>query len=174
MPARSPDEDRHDEEKRMILRCLVVANQTLGGAALMQTVTRRASEGMHIHVVVPAAEPSDAQAPAHSAAESAQRRLREALERMRAGSVNVTGAVGAADPMQVIRDALAAHRYDEIIISTLPAGISRWVHMDLPHRALREFKLPVEWIEARSDSPDEATTVHLELPNIAQSLDSRL
>jgi hypothetical protein len=174
MPARSPEEERRDETERIVLRCLVVANQTLGGAALMQTVSRRASEGMHVHVVVPASEPAGEQAQAHSAAESAQRRLQEALERMRAAGVNVTGVVGTADPMQVIRDALAAHRYDEIIISTLPAGVSRWLHMDLPHRALREFQLPVEWIEARSDSPDEATTVHLELPSTAQSLDNRL
>jgi hypothetical protein len=159
----------------MILRCLVVANQTLGGVALMQTVSRRASEGMHIYVVVPATEPSDVQVPARgTAADNAQHRLQEALERMQAAGVNATGAAGAADPMQAIRDALAADRYDEIIISTLPAGISRWVHMDLPHRALREFKLPIEWIEARSESPDEATTVHLELPAAAQDLDSRL
>jgi hypothetical protein len=159
----------------MIARCLVVANQTLGGVALMQIATRRASEGMHIHVVVPATEPSDMPAPADgTAAETARRRLQEALERMRAAGVSVTGTVGAADPMQAIRDALAADRYDEIVISTLPAGLSRWMRMDLPHRALREFKLPVEWIEARSESPDEATTVHLGLPRAAQNLDSRL
>ena len=160
---------------RIILRCLVVANETLGGVALMQTVSRRASEGMHIHVVVPATEPSDTPAPAGStAADTARRRLREALERMRAAGIEATGTVGAADPMQVIRDALAANRYEEIVISTLPAGASRWVRMDLPHRALREFKLPIEWIEARSESPDEATTVHLELPKTAQDLGSRL
>jgi hypothetical protein len=159
----------------MIARCLVVANQTLGGVALMQTVSRRASEGMHIHVVVPATEPADVPAPADgTAAETARRRLHEALERMRAAGVSVTGTVGAADPMQAIRDAVAADRYDEIVISTLPAGLSRWMRMDLPHRALREFKLPVEWIEARSESPDEATTVHLGLPRAAQNLDSRL
>ena len=65
--------------------------------------------------------------------------------------------------MQAIRDALTAHAYSGLVISTLPGGVSRWLHMDLPHRALREFNLPVEWIEARTDAPDEATISRVEL-----------
>lgn len=149
----------------MTVRCLVVANQTLGGTALIHAVSLRALAGEVMHIVVPATEPGDEHpSPGETAAGSAQRRLHEALDRLRAVGVDATGAVGAADPMRAIGDALAAERYNTIVISTLPAGVSRWLHADLPHRAAREFELPVEWIEARSDSPDEATTVHIAWP----------
>jgi hypothetical protein len=146
-------------------RYLVVANQTLGGIGLVSTVQERAKEGFPIHVLVPATAPADEHVPTEgTGAQHAQRRLNEALARFRAVGVEATGTVGVADPMEAIRDTLAGGGYAGIIISTLPAGISRWLHMDLPHRIKREFKLEVEWIEAHSDDPDEETTVHIELP----------
>lgn len=142
-----------------VARYLVVANQTLGGTALARIVAKRAKvKSATFHVAVPATEPADEYPPAAgTASENAQRRLQEALERLKAAGVQSTGEVGAADPMQAIRDALRAHSYSGFIISTLPPGVSRWLHMDLPHRVAREFNLPVELIEARTDAPDEAT-----------------
>jgi hypothetical protein len=149
---------------------LVVANQTLGGTALAQVVKGRATEeAATFHIVVPATEPADEHPPvAGSATENARRRLEEGLERLEAAGVQATGEVGAADPMHAIRDALTARTYSGLIISTFPAGISRWLHMDLPHRAVREFKLEVEWIEARTDAPNEATISRIELPSDAK------
>jgi hypothetical protein len=145
---------------------LVVANQTLGGTALATVVTERAkNERATIHVAVPATEPADERQPAvGTASENAERRLQKALERLKAAGVRATGEIGVADPMQAIRDALGTYPYSGLIISTLPAGASRWLRMDLPHRAAREFNLPVEWIEARTDAPDEATFSLIELP----------
>ncbi len=123
-------------------------------------------EGSSIHLVVPATEPADERVPGEgTAVANAQRRLEVALGRFQEAGIEATGTVGAADPMEAIRDALAGGPYAGIIISTLPAGVSRWSLMDLPHRVEREFKLPVEWTEARSDHPDEPTTVHIELPS---------
>ena len=149
---------------------LVVANQTLGGTALAKVITERAKmEAVTFHVVVPATEPADEHPPAAgTASENAQRRLLEALERLKAAGVEATGEVGAADPMQAIGDALKAQSHTGLIISTLPAGVSRWLHIDQPHRAAREFNLLVEWIEARTDAPDEATMSRIELPPIAK------
>jgi hypothetical protein len=149
------------------IRYLVVANQTLGGTGLLGSLQARALEECSFHVVVPATEPADEHAPGEgTGTEIAQRRLEEALKRFEAGGYQVTGTVGAPDPVEAIRDALAADRYAGIIISTLPAaGVSRLLHKDLPHRVEREFKLPVEWVEARSDDPDEPTTPHIELPS---------
>jgi hypothetical protein len=90
------------------------------------------------------------------------------LARLEAAGVQATGEVGAADPMQAIGDAMKTHHYSGLIISTLPAGVSRWVHMDLPHRAVREFNMPVEWIEARTDAPDEVTISRIEVPSAAK------
>jgi hypothetical protein len=47
------------------------------------------------------------------------------------------------------------------------------LHMDLPHRAARQFNLLVDWIEARTDAPDEATISRIELPpDVKKSLRS--
>ena len=145
---------------------LVVANQTLGGTALAKVITERATiEAATFHVVVPATEPADEHQPAEgTASEIAQRRLEGALERLKGSGVQATGEVGAADPLQAIGDALRERQYSGLIISTLPAGVSRWLHMDLPHRAARQFNLLVDWIEARTDAPDEATVSRIELP----------
>jgi hypothetical protein len=145
---------------------LVVANQTLGGTALVSTVQEHVMEGAAIRVVVTAAEPTDEASPAAGdPVAAAERRLQEALERFRADGVDAEGSVGPADPVEAIREAMRTGRYDGIIISTHPAGASKWLHMDLPHRIEREFQLPVEWIEARSDSGDEATTVNIDVPS---------
>jgi hypothetical protein len=145
---------------------LVVANQTLGGTALVSTVRERVVEGAAIRIVVPAGESSDdASLGTGDPVEAARRRLHEALDRFRADGVEAEGSVGPADPVEAIREALSMARYVGIIISTPPAGASKWLHMDLPHRIEREFQLPVEWIETRGDSPDEEATVNIDLPS---------
>jgi steroid delta-isomerase-like uncharacterized protein len=59
--------------------------------------------------------------------------------------------VGAPDPLQAIADELLAHPgYDTLVISTLPAGISRWLRLDLVHRAARKFGLPVIHVMAEA------------------------
>jgi hypothetical protein len=149
---------------------LVVANQTLGGTALAEVVKERARlEKATFHVVVPATDPANEHPPAGgNASENARRRLHEALQRLQAAGVQVTGQVGVADPMQAIGEALGTGHYGGLIISTLPAGVSRWLRTDLPHRAARQFNLEVEWIEARTDAPDEPTISSVELSPAAK------
>lgn len=144
---------------------LVVANQTLGGDQLMQEVRRRAAAGpSSFYVVVPNTRPADAAlsgAPVSPAAASlsadeeehrgtliAQSRLRQALTQLRAEGLEARGELGDPEPMSAIGAALALEQFDEIIISTLPAGVSRWLGMDLPSRAERRFKLPVTTVTA--------------------------
>jgi hypothetical protein len=54
-----------------------------------------------------------------------------------------------ADPIKAIGAYLRYREFDEIIVSTLPRGISRWPHQDLPHRIERKFHLPVAVITAQ-------------------------
>jgi hypothetical protein len=50
--------------------------------------------------------------------------------------------------MDAIEDALRSDEFDEIILSTLPHSVSRWLHVDLPHR-VAHFGLPVTTVTAR-------------------------
>jgi hypothetical protein len=66
----------------------------------------------------------------------------------------VRTAVGVTDPLQAITDELLARPgYDALVISTLPPGISRWLKLDLVHRAERKFGLRVIHVVAQVPAP---------------------
>lgn len=170
-------------------RCLVVANQTLGGAELTRAIEDCITRGIRrFHVVVPrtpvehetsvwtggyglgdgfwmpsvaeeeldAALAEDARR-REEALEESQRRARLRLERMleqiRAAGGEAEGEVGSADPLEATMAALEQPPpFAEVVISTLPAGISRWLNMDLPSRIARLTDAPVTTVEA---APDE-------------------
>ena len=141
---------------------LMVANQTLGGEQLKEEVRRRVAAGpSSFYVLVPNTHPVDISWMVRPTADlsspeeerlaelTAQARLHQALDQLRAEGVEAQGDLGDPDPLTAIGDVLAEEPFDEIIISTLPAGVSRWLGMDLPHRAERKFRLPVTTITAR-------------------------
>lgn len=68
------------------------------------------------------------------------------LEESAGGRVN--GIIGDTDPFVAVRDAVTSISVDEIIISTLPARVSRWLRRDLPHR-VEQFGLPVAVVTAQ-------------------------
>ena len=129
---------------------LVVANQTLGGWHLVEELRRRVDEGpCRFHVVVPAnVNPDGWTHTLGEAREIARGRLRHAIERFQALGAEVDGQVGDERPMDAIQDALRRWRCDEVIISTLPPGASRWLKMDLVSRASRVLSIPVTHVEA--------------------------
>ncbi len=139
-------------------RILVVAHQTAATSALLDAVRERAGRGpAGFHLVVPRqphgmhrfVDPQDAgDDEARQALEAALPKLSEA-----AGSP-VTGDLGDAEPLMAIHDAINLGRYDEIIISTLPLGVSRWLKLDLVSKA-RALGLPVTHVAA---SKVEATS----------------
>jgi hypothetical protein len=126
-------------------RYLVVANQTLGGEHLTQKVKELLAEGTcRFHVLVPATIPADhAVYTEGEAVALAQARLDDALKRFRDMGAEADGEVGDANPLEAIGDALRDEKFDEIVLSTLPVGASRWLKQDLPHRVERSFELPV-------------------------------
>jgi hypothetical protein len=74
----------------------------------------------------------------------ARQRLAEAIRVLRACGASVDGEVGDASPVVAAADALRrAPAYDEVIASTFPPGMSRWLKMDLPSRLARLSRLPV-------------------------------
>jgi nucleotide-binding universal stress UspA family protein len=128
-------------------RYLVVANQTLGGGQLLQLLRQLAETPATFHVLVPATPPTDhlwTEAEAHSIART---RLETALDRFRRlGAEEVTGEVGDARPMQAIDDVLAREAFDEIVLSTLPPRLSRWLKLDLIHRVRSTYGIPVRHV----------------------------
>jgi nucleotide-binding universal stress UspA family protein len=132
-------------------RYLVVANQTLGADALAEKVREcMAAGGTTFHVVVPACHSRDSSwiTEGHDHAE-AERRLEAALARFRELGAEADGEVGDASPVLAINDALLAENYDAVILSTLPAGLSRWLKKDLPHRIESKLGIKVIHVEGR-------------------------
>ncbi len=132
-------------------RYLVVANQTLLGDLLLGRIRECLAGGpCHFHLVVPATHAHGGllQTESHDRALAVER-LRAGLDRFRALGADVEGEVGDERPMDAIRDAMInVPPFDEIILSTLPPGLSRWLRQDLPHRITRTFELPLSTVTA--------------------------
>ncbi len=122
---------------------LIVANRTAATPALLDEVRRRASETpCRFTLLVPRAFWDPDTEESGVTLELAIPLLDEA-----AGS-HVEGLIGDTDPFAAVTGALEDGDFDEIIISTLPARVSRWLHLDLPARVQR-LGLPVTVITAR-------------------------
>lgn len=134
-------------------RYLVVANQTLGGEHLAAKIRECMAAGpCSFHVLVPATPPPDRLLATEGEARAvAARRLEEALRRFRALGATVTGEVGDHRPLEAIADVLRHRSFDEIILSTLPPGLSKWLKADLPNRVARAFTIPVTHIVAERE-----------------------
>ena len=135
-------------------RILLVANRTASGPHLREEI--RARWPCRVTMLVPATPPAKSWTwdEGHVKRE-ARRRMAEALTDLRRYGIDVRGILGDFSPMQAIRDAMEADRYDEIVISTLPAGASRWLKQDLPARVTRAFGIPVAHVFARDESGEE-------------------
>jgi hypothetical protein len=141
-------------------RVLIVANRTAATDSLLEAVRRRADAGpAEFHLLVPATPRGLHRVvdPEVAGRQEATEQLELALEllQMATGS-EVTGHVGDAEPVSAISDTLHEREVDEIIISTLPRRLSRWMHIDLPSK-IRGLGLPVTHVEARRE-PVEATS----------------
>jgi hypothetical protein len=136
-------------------RYLVVANQTLGGARLAEAVKERLAAGdSRFHIVVPATSPADhAVWTEGEALALATERLERALARFRELGADADGEVGDPSPLEAINDALREEEFDEIILSTLPPGISRWLGQDLIHRVQRSVDVPVTHVIGEETGP---------------------
>ena len=151
-------------------RYLVVANQTLQAAELRDELRKRISAGTpSFFVIVPdtkAAQYDPVAAggvlpqpgmwwwvtyyarPAtdQEATAQARERLSSMLASLAALGVPVEGDLGSPDPLEAIGKACASRQFDEIIVTTLPRHLSRWLRADVPHQAERRFGLPVTTI----------------------------
>jgi hypothetical protein len=134
-------------------RYLVVANQTLGGEHLVDRLRQAVAEGpCAIHVLVPASNnPSAWTFDTDSDVSAARERLERARTRFADLGCEVTGEVGDARPVDAVLDVLNRETFDEVIISTLPPGVSRWLGMDLISRVRRAVTVPVSHVPAAAE-----------------------
>ncbi|HEY1591399.1 MAG TPA: hypothetical protein VGF81_06375 [Solirubrobacteraceae bacterium] len=132
---------------------LVVAHQTAATAPLLEAVRERARRSpASFHLVVPSRPHGldKLMDPADHGQDEATRAMQDALPKLSsAAGSEVTGEVGDSEPLMAIQDALTAGDYDEIIISTLPLGISRWLRLDVISKA-RALGPPVSHVLAPS------------------------
>ena len=139
-------------------RVLVVAHRTAATPALIDAVRERAARGpcaftllvpniaRGLHRIVDAEDQSE------DAAQSVLALALPLLEQAAGG--HVEGMVGDPEPLNAVQDAVNIHGFDEIIVSTLPVRVSRWLRLDLPSK-IGGLGLPVTTITAaeRSTTP---------------------
>ena len=137
-------------------RVLVVANRTAGSEELLAALRKRAERGAATFYLVVPASPHGASwvTDMDSGGDAAEHDLEGALERFHQHGLDVEGEVGASDPVAAVQDAANTKSCDELIVSTLPKHVSKWLHMDLPRRAAHATGLPVEHVVgSRSKTP---------------------
>jgi hypothetical protein len=123
-----------------VANVLVVANRTAESVELLEALQERAAKGDAVFTLLVPATPHGVAwaADMHSGASEAEEHMTSAVERMRSAGLDVqTGKVGDPDPIAAVQDEVNFAKYDEIVVSTLPGGISKWLKLDLPHRVER-------------------------------------
>jgi len=126
------------ESSQAPARVLVVAHKTAATQPLLDAVRERVQRGPStftllvpnpahgLHKVV---DPEDQQA------SEAQTVINDALPALsEAAGAPVEGIVGDADPVAAVHDAINLRGFDEVIVSTLPVRLSRWLKLDLPSK----------------------------------------
>lgn len=150
--------------------CLLVVNQTVGSAALRHSLTERIDAGRaRFFVLVPLIQPSaeasgwaPMQTPASfsrgAIADAAARdeatrrsvhRLNFLIETIQDLGGSADGTVSSTNPVVAVRRLLRDYMFDEVLVSTLPPGLSRWLRLDVPARLGRLTQLPVTVVSAQ-------------------------
>ena len=136
-------------ESSQAARVLVVAHKTAATQPLLDAVRDRAQRGQAtftllvpntthgLHKVV---DPED------QGGGEAKGVIERALPGLTdAAGGPVEGIVGDPDPVAAVQDAINLRGFDEVIISTLPSKVSRWLHLDLPSK-VTGLGLPVSTV----------------------------
>src|SRR5205085_9283395 len=118
---------------------------------LLDCVKERAAKSpVKFHLVVPRQPHGLHKAvdPIEAGEQEAREVLEDALPKLtEAAGGEVTGSIGDPEPLMAIQDAVNLGEYNEIIVSTLPKRISRWLKLDLVSKT-KALGLPVTHVEA--------------------------
>lgn len=144
-------------------RYLVVANQTLGGEQLTAKLAECIDAGpSRFYLVVPSPTPKAptagspagwracCPAPTGSPGPWPERAWSHELNRLREAGAEADGEVVEPMPLDAIPKIASREEADEVIVSTLPRRLSRWIAMDLPRRIRRATSLPVTHVAGQA------------------------
>ncbi|MEA2458304.1 MAG: hypothetical protein QOC95_1276 [Thermoleophilaceae bacterium] len=141
------------------LRILVVANETVGGRALIDAVRKHAEQAhasgrpFHVTVVCPQNQPRHGYVVYdESVRTAAENRLATTIAQLREVGIEADGEIMDPDPYNATMDAFGHYGADEIIISTHPATRSGWLRRDLIDRVSDAAKVPVEHVVVDLDA----------------------
>lgn len=130
-------------------RILVVANRTAESPDLLEALRQKGTEHEYVLVVPAAGGALEKAADPDAARQHTEPHLDAALQKFRAEGFTIDGSIGDTDPTAAVQDACNFGEFDEIIISTLPLHVSKWLKMDLPSKAQRATGLPVTHVETK-------------------------
>jgi hypothetical protein len=131
---------------------LVVANVTATSPELLDALaTRCRQQPTCLTMIVPATSFGGGRA-------AATETLAAALARLGEAGLECDGTVGAPDPIVAVTDVWDPKRYDEIIVSTLPSKVSKWLHAGLPERIGKLTGAPVSHVVSAPPRPAVDTT----------------
>jgi hypothetical protein len=133
------------------VRVLVVANRTAESPELLDALRARAVQGeCEFTLVVPSTPHGIAwAADMHAGGGEADEHRQAFVEELRREGLNVNEAkVGDPDPLAAVEDECNFNTYDEVIVSTLPLHISKWLRIDLPRKVKAATGLPVTHVVA--------------------------
>ena len=128
-------------------RVLVIANETCAARGVVEEVGYRGGPGAEVMVVAPALARGRLE---HWLSSDSERRRADALERLDASVTAFTnagipaqGALGDADPLQALDDAIRTFDPDEVVISTHPPQRSNWLERQVVKKARERYQLPI-------------------------------
>lgn len=146
-------------------RILLVADRTAADPHVSAAIRARTPEApVAVTLLVPATRPRGGWTWDEATARGeARRRMHTATADLRRAGITVTAVLGDHSPLEAIRDEMRRHAYDEIVVSTLPTRVSRWLRADLLTRVAREFPVPLVHVEAGAE-PVEVAPAYVRLP----------
>jgi hypothetical protein len=126
---------------------LVVANVTADSNELTDALRQRAEQGrVRVQLVVPIGGSGLDR-------EAGERQLERGLDSMAEAGIEAQGQVVRGDPVQAVHEVWDPAAIDEIIVSTLPTGVSKWLRIDVPHRLEKLTGARVQHVETAPPRP---------------------
>jgi len=132
-----------------VTRTLVVANQTMGGRALIEKLEELAAEGPRRFIVI-------CPQPEEGGEGAAAERLAHTLKMLEDEGIEAMGQVAHPDPFTAVQNAMEFFGIDEVVISTFPEARSGWMRADLIERVRESTAKPVHHVVASEDEEASA------------------